>query len=117
MESFFEKIGKRIKMIRFYAGIKQKEMAEKLNIQASLLSLYEQGKREPSISFLRKFCIFFDISLSEFFAFVEDEVVRDKKTNKELQLMINDLKDTVLMLEKSRLSKVEKEPHVKQISS
>ena len=46
------KIGLRLKGIRHEAGITQKLLANKLDIPPSLLSMYEKGKREPSISFL-----------------------------------------------------------------
>ena len=62
-------LGTRLKMIRIYSEIKQKDLADKLNVPASLLSLYEQGKREPSITFLNSFCEFFKMSLSQFFSY------------------------------------------------
>lgn len=102
---FLEEIGKRIKMIRLYAGFKQKELAEKLNVQAPLLSLYEQGKRGPSLNFLKKFCDFFGISLSQFFVFVEDTNLKDKKTNEDLSLIIEDLNKTLNRLERINLVK------------
>lgn len=49
------KLGKRLKMIRIAAEIKQKDLLNKLNISASLLSMYENGSRESSLNFLENF--------------------------------------------------------------
>ena len=79
MNNYYQKnMGNTIKILRLFHGIKQKHLAEQLNIKASLLSLYEQGKREPTIRFLKKFCIFNEITLSEFFKLVENQDFNDK---------------------------------------
>lgn len=43
-------LGKTIKMLRINAGIKQKDLAQRVQISPNYLSLVENGKREPSIS-------------------------------------------------------------------
>lgn len=82
-------LGTRLKMIRVYSGIKQKRLAEELEIPASLLSMYEQGKREPSISFLYSFCTRFDMTLSQLFSFHNS--IEENKTKPEFKNFINDL--------------------------
>ncbi len=64
-------VGKLIKTIRTYNGIKQKDMASALNIKSPLLSLYEHGKREISIQFLYNFTNYLNMSLSDLFYLVE----------------------------------------------
>ncbi len=105
---FIDKIGNRIKMIRLHAGFKQKDLAKELVIQAPLLSLYEQGKREPSLNFLKKFCDFFNISVSQFFAFVEESNLNNNKIYEDLNPLIKDLNKVLSSLEKINLSKIKR---------
>lgn len=46
-------LGKAIKLFRVNSGLKQKELAHELGVSANYLSLIENDKREPSISFLK----------------------------------------------------------------
>lgn len=97
-------LGTRLKMIRIYSGVKQKDLAEKLNIPASLLSLYEQGKREPSISFLNIFAENFDMSLSQLFSY---QTMQDNKTDTESHSLINRLQNLLTELEKDKLKLID----------
>ncbi len=47
-------IGKNIKILRVSAGLKQKELASNVDVSPSYLSLIEAGKKEPSLSLLKK---------------------------------------------------------------
>ena len=67
-----KKIGHMIKIIRIFIGIKLKNLANDLQIKASLLSLYEQGKREPTLRFIVALCNYINIPLSQFFQLVEE---------------------------------------------
>jgi len=96
-------LGKRLKTIRIYSGIKQKDLAKKLSVPASLLSMYEQGKREPSITFLISFCENFNMSLSQLFSFHtspnEDSVsIEHKNLIQGLQSLLKDLERDKLKL-------------------
>lgn len=46
-------LGRAIKLFRVNSGLKQKELAHELGVSANYLSLVENDKREPSISFLK----------------------------------------------------------------
>jgi transcriptional regulator with XRE-family HTH domain len=46
-------IGEYIRSLRASAGLNQRELAERVGISASMLSLVESGKREPTIRMLR----------------------------------------------------------------
>jgi transcriptional regulator with XRE-family HTH domain len=94
-------LGLRLKTIRTYAGIKQKDLAKELEIPAPLLSLYEQGKREPSITFLDKFCNYLQISLSELFSF---NINKNQKASPEFNGILNDLSQLMLSLEKLKFN-------------
>ena len=106
-----DKLGTRIKIIRLNSGYKQKELADKLNITASLLSMYEQGKREPSVSFLKTFCDYFHISLSQFFIFVENvdqSVNKAKDQENDLNSVMMELNKLIAHMEKANLSNLQK---------
>lgn len=78
--SLNKKVGQRMRMIRQSKGLKQGELAKNLNVQASLLSMYELGHREPPIKLLDIFCDYFDISLSQFFRFEQLYIDNEKKS-------------------------------------
>lgn len=48
------KVGERIKNLRIAKGMKQKTMADKLNIKTSTYSNYENGHREPKLGTIKK---------------------------------------------------------------
>ena len=94
-------IGLRIKNIREKTGLKQKELAKILGILPSALSMYEQGKREPSISTIQKLSNHFNMSLSQFFMFEEIENSKDK--NAGYSIIINGLREVLSNLENNNL--------------
>ena len=47
-------IGEYIRSLRAAAGLKQKELAKRVGISASMLSLIEAGRREPTIKLLKQ---------------------------------------------------------------
>lgn len=98
-------LGTRMKMIRLYGGVKQKVLAEKLGIQSSLLSMYEQGKREPSIPFLAAFCEHFNMSLSQLFIFHKLE--NSKELPSKHKEIITDLSLLFDELEKLKLTNID----------
>ncbi len=48
------KLGLALKVIRTASGMKQKDIAAKLHVTPNYISLLESGRREPSISFLKR---------------------------------------------------------------
>jgi len=46
--------GKALKLARAFSGLQQQQLAEKAEIDASYISLIEQGKRTPSVKFIHK---------------------------------------------------------------
>lgn len=46
--------GKALRLARALSGLQQQQLAEKAEIDASYISLIEQGKRTPSIKFIHK---------------------------------------------------------------
>src|SRR5437870_1318252 len=47
-------IGESIKLVRAIAGLTQEEMATRLDVTTTYLSLLENGKAKPSLSFLER---------------------------------------------------------------
>ena len=45
-------MGERIAELRHKCGLSQAELAKPLGLSASTIAMYEQGKREPSVSIL-----------------------------------------------------------------
>lgn len=54
--------GERLKNLRESEGLKQTELAEKLNLTSAALSQYEKGVREPNSEMLKKIADYFDVS-------------------------------------------------------
>ncbi len=55
-------LGQRLKELREEYGLTQKEIAEKFNINAVTYLHYEKDQREPPLSLLVEFAIFFDVT-------------------------------------------------------
>lgn len=60
-------VGKNIKLFRINSNLKQKELAEKLDIEVSYLSSIENDKKEPSLSLLKKISKELDVPIAMFF--------------------------------------------------
>lgn len=59
---FFMILKDRLKELRIERGLKQKDVAEALEISVSCYGGYEQGYREPDLKTLIKICKLFEIS-------------------------------------------------------
>lgn len=55
-------LGRKIKQLRIKSGLTQAQLADKLNISASTVGMYEQGRREPDSTTLSKICRTLDAS-------------------------------------------------------
>ena len=82
-----------IKKLRKEINITQKELAQKLNINQSVMNKYENGQIEPSIDNLKKIADFFNISID---SLVEHET--DMLDRKFLNANKNKIIDIVLGL-------------------
>jgi transcriptional regulator with XRE-family HTH domain len=59
-------IGSTLKLLRVASDLKQSSLAKDLDITANYLSLVENGKKEPSLTFLKKFSQRLNIPLGYF---------------------------------------------------
>ena len=81
-----ETIGYRIKKLRSYAKITQKDLAEKLGISDKTLSRYEKDENTPDVYALVRIATYFDVSVDYLLGIgglkaqmMEDEIVNDRK--------------------------------------
>lgn len=109
-----KKIGHRIRSIRQSNELKQGELAKILEIQPSLLSMYELGHREPPVKFLDEFCNYFEISLAQFFRF--DDLNIDTKEKSQLDDVLLQLQNLTGELENRFFKKLAGEHIAKSIS-
>ncbi|MGP9042146.1 helix-turn-helix domain-containing protein [Cytobacillus kochii] len=58
-------LGEKIKKLRKEIRLTQKQLAEKLEVDQSTISYYEQNKKLPDIHTLRKMTEIFDVTLDE----------------------------------------------------
>lgn len=56
------KINEKIRYLRLKNNLTSKELSKALNISESSISLYENGKREPSIKLIIKMADYFNVS-------------------------------------------------------
>ncbi len=63
MDEKRNKLPERLLQLRKEANLKQKELAEKLNMNSVTYLHYEKGQREPSLDTLLDFADFFSVSV------------------------------------------------------
>ncbi|MBN2583219.1 MAG: helix-turn-helix transcriptional regulator [Planctomycetes bacterium] len=97
-------IGRSIKFIRVAAGIKQGEMADRLEISQNYLSLLENNKAEPSLTLLKKISSVFNVPLS--FLLLEDSVEFESE-NPEVDALLKELQQLIHQLQGERVKKGE----------
>jgi transcriptional regulator with XRE-family HTH domain len=84
-------VGRAVKFARVAAGIKQKELADRLDVSPNYLSLIENDKREPSLSFLRNLAGEMAIPLGLLFLNVDSDLSEVSPEERALLLRIQDL--------------------------
>lgn len=77
----------RIAELRKKAGLTQKELAEKLNINSVTLSRYETGSRKPSFETLRELSKIFNYASTSYIMGLTDEVTPIEKSFTEDNLL------------------------------
>ncbi|SRR5437660_708893 len=81
-------LGKAIKLVRTASGRKQGEIAESLGVTANYLSLVENGKREPSVSFLKRLAATLGVPVGFFFLWEEGESTASKRNMDHLRELL-----------------------------
>ena len=54
--------GENLKLLRLENNIGQVELAKNLGVSKGIISLWENGKREPTISYVIRIAKFFDVT-------------------------------------------------------
>ena len=79
IEKFTFTIGTVLKLARVAKRWRQKDLAARLGIGAPYLSLIENGRREPSITLIRKFSKELGVPLGKLLWIAIDEPTRDER--------------------------------------
>ena len=69
----------RLKKLRLNNDLTQKEASELIGLKRSAYSLYELGKREPTLETLKRIAIDFKVSVDYLLGIEGNETIKDKK--------------------------------------
>lgn len=93
----------RLQYLRKRAGLTQNELADKVQISKSALSMYENGNREPNFETLERFADFFNVDMNfltgrdakqEYYLDAETAAkAQELFSNKELSLLFDAARD------------------------
>lgn len=93
-------IGKTIKFLRTAKGLKQSDLAERVKVSTNYISLIENNKREPSLSFLKELASNLDIPVS--MLFLELDMSKKEVSPQERDLLLK-MRDLMIQIETVRL--------------
>lgn len=93
-------IGKTVKFLRMAKGLTQGEVAQELDVTANYISLVENNKREPSLSFLKNLSNLLDVPVGLFF--LDSDMSRKDITPQERALLVR-IRDLMFQIEMLRL--------------
>jgi XRE family transcriptional regulator, regulator of sulfur utilization len=95
-------IGKTIKFLRIAKGLKQSDLAEQIKVSTNYISLIENDKREPSLSFLKELARNLDIPVG--LLFLELDMSKKEVSPQERDLLMK-MRDLMIQIETVRLQK------------
>ena len=95
-------VGTTVRFLRLSAGLKQSELASRLGVSPNYISLVENNRRDPSLSFLRHLSDEFGVPLGLLFLDVDTD--RGRRPAEERALLMR-IKDLILELERIRLQR------------
>jgi transcriptional regulator with XRE-family HTH domain len=94
-------VGRAAKFARVAAGIKQKDLADRLDVSPNYLSLVENNKREPSISFLRNLAGELAIPLGLLFLNVDSDL---SEVSPEERVLLLRIQDFIFQIQQAKLN-------------
>jgi transcriptional regulator with XRE-family HTH domain len=94
-------VGRAAKFARVAAGIKQKDLADRLDVSRNYLSLVENNKREPSISFLRNLAGELAIPLGLLFLNVDGDL---SEVSPEERVLLLRIQDFIFQIQQAKLN-------------
>ena len=77
----------KFKKLRQAYGLTQVKMADKLNVSASAIGMYEQGRRKPDSDMLKKICKVFNVSVD----YLLDVTVNNENQQKSVDEFIDEI--------------------------
>jgi len=83
-----KRVGMRIKIARIKAGMKQKDLAEKVGLHRMSISAIESGRRGTSMAQLVEFAKVLGVPVSYFFTGAEDETGKTDDDTAELEKLL-----------------------------
>jgi len=98
-------IGSTLKLLRTASNLTQSSLAKDLNVTANYLSLVENGRKEPSLTFLKRFSKKLDAPLGYFLWLALEE--NRSQEEFDLKRKMNELLVTIIR-EKGRNSQITK---------
>ena len=93
-------VGRAAKFARVAAGIKQKDLADRLDVSPNYLSLVENNKREPSIAFLRNIASELAIPLGLLFLNVDSDL---SEVSPEERALLSRIQDFIFQIQQIKL--------------
>ena len=75
-------IGLRFKLFRVCADLKQREVADALQVSVNYVSMIERGKREPTLKYLREFATVVNVPASLLLWEMKQDESADEGTEK-----------------------------------
>ncbi len=67
-----DSLGEKIKFLRTSNNITQPQLAQKIGVSNGIISIWENNINEPKASYIKKICLFFDVS-ADYLLGLEDE--------------------------------------------
>lgn len=89
-------IGKTIKFLRITKNLKQSDLAGLLKVSTNYISLIENDKREPSLSFIKELAKQLDIPVG--LLFLEIDMSKKDASSQERELLMR-MRDLILQIE------------------
>lgn len=78
-DTFMKTFGQRLRHLRRTNDIYQKELAKKIGVADSTISMYERGEREPSIEIMNQLADLFNVPLDYLMGRMDDETFEREK--------------------------------------
>lgn len=95
-------VGTTIKLLRVSAGLRQSDLADRLGVTSNYISLVENDRREPSLSFLQNLSEDIGVPLGLLFLNVE---LDQRVMSAEERALLHRIKDLILEIERIRLQR------------
>jgi len=99
------KLGQAAKLMRTATGLRQTEVANQLGVTSNYISLVENGKREPSVSFLRGLARVLNVPVGIFFLWEETGIRSSKRGLEHLRDVLAQLETMYLFANRRKTRK------------